>query len=245
MSQPDLKDIMAKIQKSLALAQSSDFENESASAMRMAHKLLAKHNLTMADVTEECARDDALVEDKVVNGWTQSWVRVVYQSIARLYFCEYIYMHVRPRIMHIIVGRPHNIAVVHSMTSYVVKTISRLGRAGAKENPDVRSYENSFNHGAAMKIRQRASTMIWEATRANAESQSRGDNAMVLADFYKSEADAIKKFIKDSMSGVRETKSRATRGSASAYADGDKAGSNISLNPQVSRATCARALPSS
>ena len=79
--------IIDKIRKMFALANNAGAtKGESDNAMRMANKLLEKHNLSMMDL--EVQED---IDSSVIFAKPEPWVRIVVNSVARLYSCSYYY----------------------------------------------------------------------------------------------------------------------------------------------------------
>ena len=85
----DPANIAAKIQKLLALADSSN-EHEAASAAGHASALLAKYNLSLADLPGDASTIHT-GHDLAFTKCSSPWVRRVWQAVARLNFCGYAF----------------------------------------------------------------------------------------------------------------------------------------------------------
>ena len=77
--------ILDRIKKLFALGSNNPNEHEAESAMKMARKLLDKHNLSIFDPNEK-----EEVGIKIEDNLNMPWTRMVYGAIARLYDVKYI-----------------------------------------------------------------------------------------------------------------------------------------------------------
>ena len=86
----EMENILNKVKKLLALANDSGAsEGERDNALRMAHGLLAKHNLDMLDLTRHMQVEGR--EDYMGAGFSMMWCKYISQSIAKLFFCKYYF----------------------------------------------------------------------------------------------------------------------------------------------------------
>src|SRR6187399_1869298 len=89
-----LDGVVRRVKKMLTLAADAGAaEGERDNAIRMAHALLAKHNMTVAQV--EAANADSKKEERtggISVTRDQPWARQTASAIARLFFCKHFFM---------------------------------------------------------------------------------------------------------------------------------------------------------
>ena len=224
--------VMGRIRKLMSLANGTaeGGEHERDTAMKMALNLLAKHNLSMADLSqpaEKRMRDQAEYR-------SDPWVRIVGHALAELYFCGFFSTAYGSKRAFTFVGLESNVATAKEMTDWVVKSIAAESRRLATERGEVtKTFANSFRKGAASKISQRCRALRAEAERANAGQASSG-TSLVLASLYDTEKNANALYITDTLGIKLVTKVISQRnttydGAAAGAAYGDK----INLNKQI------------
>lgn len=237
--------LLDKIRKILALA-SSPNEHEAARAMERAQAMLVEHNLSMSDVAMESKAEDEVIVDGV-DDKTDSvpWIRRLAMGVASLYFCKYFFSHIydpRPnsnrigaykrRDRHNFVGAPHNTAVAKMMFVYLVATVDRLARDGARSVPakEKSKYLTSFKAACAGRLCTRINERIAAAKRGELKTEGGTTLPAVIYD------DLLKKaqdFMDEKYKDMRAKKVRVTQSHAKGVSDGYNAGSSISLDGQV------------
>lgn len=211
--------IIDKIRKTLAMAHgagASDQERET--ALRMAHALLMKHNLTMADIDAKAADASRTVHEAQFFG--RPWARIVCQSVARVFLCEYLYTSFsgEQKVKHMFVGTEANVVTASEMAAYLVASIQRESRR--HESP------RSFANGAADSLAKRARAMH-EAAR---HEPSTGRDLVVVED---REMKANQEFMRARFPTLRSVRSRAQVRNEDSYRAGQTYGRQVSLNRQV------------
>lgn len=219
--------ILDRVKKLLDLANNSAAsEGERDNALRMAHGLLAKHNLDMADLNAHLQQEGR--EDYLNTTYGMPWCRQVSNSIAKLFFCKYYYGQKinGTKLEHHFVGKASNCTTAALMAEFVISSILRECRVRWKHNlaPESRS----FAMGAARVIRERVEQMILEA-----KPEGGTGTSLVIQELYKTEQDANEAFIKQTGMLLIPAKARSTTFIGSAYAAGKKHGESIGLNIQV------------
>lgn len=219
--------ILDKVKKLLALANDAGAsEGERDNALRMAHGLLAKHNLDMNDLQQHLQIEDR--EDYVNETFGMLWCRQVSNSIAKLFFCKYYFGKKvnGTKMQHHFVGKTSNAGTAALMAEYVISSILKECRTHFKHNlaPESRS----FSRGATARINDRVNEMIKEARPEGATSTS-----LVVVELYKTEADANEAFIKASGTSLITRKAANTKVDMRAYKAGNEFGGKIGLNNQV------------
>ena len=219
--------ILDKVKKLLALANDSGAsEGERDNALRMAHGLLAKHNLDMTDLQQHLQIEDR--EEYMNETFGMVWCRQVSNSIAKLFFCKYYFGGKvnGTKMRHHFVGKTSNAGTAALMAEYVISSILKECRGRWKHNlaPESRS----FAKGAAARINERVNEMIKEA-----KPEGSGSTSLVVVELYKTEADANEAFLKASGISLITKKTANTKVDITAYRAGNEFGGKIGLNNQV------------
>lgn len=226
--------ILDRVRKMLALAndtRASDGERDN--ALRMAHNLLAKHNLSLADV-EAAARNasDPRGEHSEV-GWAQPWARTIYDAMAHLFFCRYAYGGKinSTKLRHKMIGRAGNATTALLMSDYLCTSILRECRQLYTHNLSPQSRE--FATGAAHRIYWRVQQMIKDQAAQRAEHPMSNGRALVLADIYKVESEANALAVVELWPELKKGKAAPDVPLTKAYFAGQEYGATAALNVQV------------
>lgn len=210
--------IIEKIQKCLELAKRGGTEGEATAAMSMVQSLLAKHNLSLAEVESKGQKPEDYVRNEA--GRLQPWQRYVWNGIARLYFCSFFTSGANG----IVIGKPSNIAIVENMAGYLCGLGETLAKAESKD----RSFRNSFKAGFAQRISQRCHEEIKRA-KENKVFEANTCTALVLAPLYEKTGKEIATWLFNQ--GIRTTAKRSTQrvSNGAGYNAGRSAGDGVSL----------------
>jgi len=218
--------VIEKVRKLIALGTNDGAsEGERDNAIRMAHGLLAKHNLAMADIQES-------VEERIERFseyQNKPWTGIAAKAMADLFFCGCYQESKKANIAGTgtkrkiyFIGKESNVTTAILMADYVISTIGR------ERNRNKYSY--SFCNGAAHRILQRVSEIIASSSIQEGESTS---TDLALISVYKSEQDANKAFIQNTVGELRKSKSSTRSQDLTAYWAGHTYGNGISLNGQI------------
>lgn len=113
--------MMEKIRKLFALANCEGAtDNEAATAMRMANKLLDKHSISMIDL----ASPEEVGLSFISNG-KQKWICTVFNAITKLYDCRYFTDHNWEVPKHIIVGTQSNRLTASIVIDHLIDQIKK------------------------------------------------------------------------------------------------------------------------
>lgn len=234
--------ILSRVRKMMALANDAGAsEGERDNALRMVHATLAKHNLTMAHA--EAAGANMEKRDKVTaESRNQPWARSVAHSVGEFMFCRYFFSSCDKagKITHNFVGREDNARTAAEMAEYVIGSIMKQANREWKKQADPGPWWTSFCKGAADQIRERCKELRAQAERA--DQQGSTGTSLVLASFYKTEADANAKYLAEVLNLKLKSAAPRTKRAGDGYSAGKAFGSNISLNRQVSGASSAARL---
>ena len=229
------KRILDKVKKLLNLAEDKGAsEGEVDNAMRMAHALLVKHNLSMADI-DELDKDDFLEQDVVFKN--RPWVRRTVSSICKLYFCEYM-VHMfdkRHRTRHTVIGRESNVVTAKCIAEFVVRNIALSAKKARKlENKDSR-FERSFCEGASIRVVYR----VFEILEASKQDKEPGKGLMVI-DAYQAAVAENNEYMQQNHN-TREIMSRSKNDQDKrGLEQGDEHGKRINLNTQLNTSKSAQ-----
>lgn len=224
--------ILDKIQRTLALANDSGAtEQERETALRMAHGLLAKHNLSMAQVTEHSREPEEERGVKTATFFGRPWAQQVCKSTADLFFCYYF---VGPATKandtrHYFVGKFSNASTAEYMAQYLVTSILKEARRVKRWSGSAAG--RSFAVGAAHSLAARVAKMI--ADERNPATSSEPGTALVLASLYDRELEANKALV-EAQFKLKPGKRNTSDIDPDAYRSGRAYGNTVSLNRQLS-----------
>lgn len=231
MNQPN--PIIEKIKKLLALANDAGAsEGERDNALRMAHGLLAKHNLDMSQVkaSQQCEGR----EEHMNPTWGMLWCRNLSNHVAKLFFCEYYYGHKinGTKMQHHFVGKSSNVVTAALMADFLIHSILKECRSRSWHNLSVET--RSFAMGATRMVGERVAKLM-KSPEGVGES-----TALVVQNLYQSEQEANEAFLKARGTSLVSTKSRSTAVDGYAYAAGKDYGSKVGLDVQVGNRSALR-----
>lgn len=204
-------------------------EAERATALRMAYNILAKHNLSLADLPDDAPTEARERQDVVISA--DRWSRNLASAVSKLFFCKYFFgrTNVSGKDLHCFVGLQSNAITARYMTEYLVKSIKREATARYKSATSPQG--RSFCVGTVAAIAERVNEML---TTESAEVSS--STSVALTGMHKREAEANAKWLAEQ--GVTLETGVARRDNAlraSAFFNGKDYGQNVSLNHQVSQ----------
>lgn len=181
--------VIAKVQKLLALAKSSN-ANEAAAAANAANRLIDQHRLSMADLASDATEVDPMMEDPGVlyeTGRVVPWKEALASNLARHYGCAIWINSVYPKGRKVsryrLVGRKSDLAIVNYMYAYLSAECARLCEKEAHGRGKV--FANSYCVGFVAGIREQLA-----ASRKEAEKEATGTAIVAINNRHK-EADAF------------------------------------------------------
>lgn len=237
MTQDANKDkVLAKVQKLLNTANGTaeGGEHERDTAMRMALKLLAMHNLEMTDL--QAKKEERMTA--TLETYTCPWRRTVAGAISSMFFSKYFYTGVPGKQKHTFtfIGLESNVITARDMTEWVIKSVTKECLRKKREVGGNAAWETSFFNAAASVISQRCREM-----RAEAEMESTPTStgtALVLASIYDQEEKANLAHIAEEMGIKLRTKSiKLAVKDLGGMAAGREFGKNINLDRQIGNGT--------
>ena len=232
--------IIEKIQKLLAMT-SSPNEAEAMTAMKMAQELLQKHDLEVADVKAriggQAEPDESVGQEEVPNGMrtAPAWHGWILSGLAKANNCQ---SYSQGGSFYLI-GKPHRVAVVKSLFSYLLDTVEREQKAAmvkAKGDPmsepnrygtqrySWRKWSTDFKQGMASRIHKR----LAEQAKVCGSGQVSALAVQNQATLARQEIDAWMR-----SNGMRLTRRTTHTRNSSGYGAGQSAGDRVGLNSQL------------
>jgi len=253
--------IIDRIRKVLAVGGNTPSEAEANTALALAHKLLAKYNLDLADVqgTEEPDEESGGVRiEGTFKGGRYSYQQRIWGAVSELNFCSYFIQSyhedtwLNPKWIgkrqrwklqkrHLIIGREHNIKATEAMAGYLEQTLERLLRDSLVEHdlsPGHDLFSNwamSWREGCCDRLRGRILERIERLRRGTPQpgEDTNQSTALVLSNFFKREADANDTYVKAKYKIGKARKAGAKDLNHGAYYEGYDQGGGIGLDPQI------------
>lgn len=245
--------ILRRVRKMINLANDAGAtEGERDNAMRMVHATLAKYNLSLSQVGEGEASEEA--RTRLAQPFLgKPWCLQIAAAIARMYFCHYYYQTLggnagpTQKANHVFVGRHSNVVTAQEMARFVVESVNREAQRYQRSVHGRYQEYRAFAQAAAMRIRHRCWEIEQQAKEHGVQeaaqdvesddpallTQAGPGTALVVANLYQTEADANKQWLVKA--GVELTKGRSQSYASGIQARkaGDAYGAKVSLHRQV------------
>jgi hypothetical protein len=222
--------IVEKIRKLLALADGNQNNHERDRAMEAAMDLLARHNLSLSEITP--AEAAACVQAQKADFRLEAWVKSVLMSACKLYYTAYYvqeefdYVNYREIKYPIFVGTKENIAVTIEMSIWLLDSIRKESNRMYRTDADRRS----FRWGAADAISERVDAMMKAEKQAadHPAPGATGASLMVLRTQLERANDEYMGTL-----NLRYTKARTSYVKPDAYANGEVFGEQVHLQSRA------------
>jgi hypothetical protein len=243
----DQERILTKVRKLIALAECKGAsEGERDNALRMAHAMLSRHNLSMGQVAHA-----GLERQRVMLDCGEEWAIPACMGIAELFFCRYYMQRVRDSngavidIHHYFAGQTANALTAQAMASYVIDSIGRQVIAqkglnaldsildGATVPRYTENYKASFAQGAADAVLVKCRELKASNGADNANGTTGTD--IVPVAYYDQEKAANEAYLFNQW-GVKLVQAKVKAFSGTGYAQGKAFGESINLSRQVGSA---------
>ncbi len=216
----DNKIIFEKIKKLIALSDSPN-EAEAASALAKVHLLLAKHGLSMTDISSHDSKNTVIERSILDKKRLRNWESALLSTIMNATYTEAVHKPGEGKVY--IIGRDINVNAAENLFQYLHETITRISR---KYNPVVR-HPDSFRYGMVVNINERLKKMNADETASEDEKQlvlsmegkTRSENSGYLEETY----------------GTVRKKRVNNRVDPESYGLGQKVGNKISLSRQIKK----------
>ncbi|WP_319478411.1 DUF2786 domain-containing protein [Marispirochaeta aestuarii] len=144
--------LINKIKKLLALS-SSPNESESAAALLKATELLAKNELRIEDIRDECSiiKENVLDVVSIIKPWEEKLI----SCITKATFTEVLVLHIKSYEHLRIIGRESNVITAKVLYEYLQETIRRKAKLFHECIDDVESFSLGMVESIKGKFEQR------------------------------------------------------------------------------------------
>ena len=225
----DKQKMIERLQKLLRMADGQANENESQTALVLAHKLMKEHGMQMADLKE------ATGVDWDIEKWTSEWKsqidsysRILACATAKLFDCEWWML--RPgrrygyKVSLCFTGEKVDLAMAIEVWPWLGKESMRFARTGYGSgwSPSHRCFAESF----ACRVLERASEMSEKDRKSNGDEDDQ-KYALVVRD----KENAIQEFLENDGVKLKMRNSSLKGGyDHNAATAGTEAGGRVNLN---------------
>ena len=219
--------IIGKMKKLLAMAEGKANEHEAMVAAKQLHAMLAKHNISMEDLSGE---DNPIERDRV-DVSNRPWKRSVAGKIAELYFCEFYYATINSsKASYIFVGTEANRSFAIYIFKMIVKVVERESRIESKKQygREVSGFVNSFWTGAANRIIIRCNELI-DSAKAGTLQDEEGNTLPALLSIYEQTTINLEEWLSENTDLVT-TKTRTRVTDSAGYTKGQETGDKVQLS---------------
>ena len=220
------QNLLEKISKLLALT-SSPNEHEAALAAEKAAELLAKHNLSVADLGQD--KDEDITKSIVdKTGRYVTWKMWILAGIANANGCQAMRSTYSGEMR--IVRTETNITVSRSLYEYLTAVVDKLVKQHRGKG---RVFINAFRVGCATRLRQRLEQrrkyMEEKGIASNGDDDSKSASAIVVRSMFEKHTLAIQVYLKQE--GVKcKTQKSSKVNSDLGFSFGYIAGEKVRLN---------------
>lgn len=167
--------LIEKIKKLFALANNEGAApNEAENALRMANKLMEKHNLSSIDLHN---KEDLTI--KFEDGTRDRWIRQIYLAVSKVYSCGFFRQGTENCLL---VGTVSDATTASIVANGLIDNINRAGKGKGVD----------FKNGAMFEVIEQCDTIIQE--RDNNKEVIPG-HGLVLADVYQAKLDRVQEYM--------------------------------------------------
>ena len=231
----DINNVLDKVQKLLALAQ-SDNVNEAALATKMAQKLMHKHNLTSCMVENYNPNEEEIIDFTQLgqplaffNKKASTWKIQLSMVVATANHCRiYVNNASDGQSCFGLVGRRIDAQVVRYLYHYLVSEIDRLAKRDGRGKG--KTWANNFRMGAVFAIKERLEEAVKETIVEMTETS--GASLMVRTKAIakmKERGDSTQRWLEENLN-LRQGAKRSMNIDVEAQAAGRAAAQEIDLN---------------
>ena len=230
---PDKK-LFKRMQKLLAMSKDASSPKEAEIAMRRLYSLLAKYNISQVELENE---EDLIITTDFSVQYNRPWIRRLFLSVCRLYFCGVYYQQYGRKAHLYVSGEEFNREYATALCENLVKSIHRLARQESKNlySKIDNSYVMSFKNGASITICERAIDMRTKAMQGDLNVED--TTLPVLRSVYEKHELAIKDHYADLKLNLETKRSSMSINNYSGYEAGQKYGNTVNLGRGLSNGT--------
>ena len=216
------------------LARADESRNDNAHerdiAMRQAVALLARHNLSMSDVTSRVEQDETMGGLGRVSHTLSSryvWEAGVWRSIGELYGCLLVRQPNRGRVQVVLVGRQLHCTLTAQMAGYVVASIRREAK---KQGHNI----CSFGVGAWKGVQQQVDRILRDRDAGALDGvEVSTEQAMVLRGQYLQVLENAQRTLRHFYPNAKQQSYQYGGGRTDSRKAGEAYGVTLGLNEQI------------
>lgn len=224
-------DILARIRKILAkTTEAGCTQEESSAAYAMASRLLADHNLTMADVPAGAAGDEGWSQVDVGSAENFGWQQNLGSNIIRkFFFVETILYQLEGKNVFRVFGKASNVETAHFIFTSLMRSFYQLWQDFRVESDCPASDQRIFITGVAagFKAKLEDERKAEAAERDMSDDRPTGGTSIILASIAEKTRLAFEEAYPDARKGRGYSEAR---GSQSSFDAGVAQGRSLNLN---------------
>lgn len=228
-----MEDIKTKIVKLLNLAKDRGAsENEAATAMAMATRLMIAHGI----------KESELQQSKAVAGRSEKteldrdWQEILAHCAGNLFGCMTLFLKSDGKPMFYYIGRPENHDAAKQTFNYLCDQVESLYKTSLPRGMSQRdraNYRRTFKYACATRIYHRADLLIDEMKRGEHSREITGGTALVVQGYFDKLADEVDDFLKKSGMTIRTKRSKPRAAGLGTLA-GNQAGHAVNIRGALS-----------
>lgn len=227
--------IIARMKKLLAMSEGTANEHEAMIATRRLHIMLAKHNISITDLSDDGKEE---IGEEGFTTRSRPWKRLIANKIAELYFCSCYtsgYKGDSSKDIMFVGSEANRMFAIH-ITKLIIKVIERQGHKECKDatGRSTGPFYNSFLTGAQRRISERCNELI-ESAKAGTLEDEEGNMLPALLSTYDVISLDLDHWISKNLNlskGTARTKSTCTEGHNAGIAAGNKVQLSRALQSQ-------------
>lgn len=220
--------IIGKMKKLLAMAEGNANEHEAMVAAKQLHSMLAKHNVSM----DELSSEDNPIDEEGTETRNRPWKRIVATKVAELYFCKMYSLSKRNgKAKYMFVGTEANRSFAIYIFQMIIKAIEKDGHRQCFEHTGKRTgaFYTSFLAGAQDRIRERCNDLI-DSAKAGTLQDEDGTTLPALLSTYKQTEEMLNSWMEKNLGQMKTTSSKTRATNAAGYGKGQEAGNRVQLS---------------
>jgi len=224
--------IKLKIAKLLNLARDKGAsENEAATAMAMATKLMLMHGIAETDMHQSKTFADKSTTFEV----DRDWMEVLVQASGKLFGCMTLKTKNREgATVFYFIGRPDNHDAAIATYQFLSDQVERLYKTSLPRGLTQKAraeYRRTFKYACAVRVYHRAEDLIAEMSSKDNVAAT-GTTALVVQGHFEKLADEVDEFLKHTGMKIRVTRARPRSGGSGTMA-GRMAGDSVNLRGTI------------
>lgn len=223
--------IIQKMKKLMAMANDKSSENEATIALRQLHSLLAKHNISMGELTEP---EEEAIGESFEEFKAPPWKRKVALAIANLYFCEMYYVNLGSgKANCFFVGTESNRTFALYIFRMVTTSVERDARKESRKiyGKENCSFVNSFWTGAMNRIVERCKDLRTQAESGDLQDDE-GNTLPIMVNLYEKHLSEVQGWLSKNKN-LKTRSSRTQIKNQEGFNRGQEAGDRIQLSRAI------------